>query len=280
MPFFAPDPGEVDRFYSQPGMAEQEPHARLVSGRHRTLHADGQQSESPDGARAQSQLSAASPIRAKASPGDEAAGLLEGRRQAHAVHRQGRVQPGEGGDPVLEQVPAGLLRRVRHHLRQLRPGGADGRHGRAATHARRWSSRASACRPPWRPRSSTWASTCSTRWSAASRSARASCARRSPSRIDQEEYISIFRNGRGIAAQGPIPPGIFGYPRRRGRASIATCTTGSTASRSASPIEAAQEAAGRGGLSRRHRRKHRQAADHLLRQHRRRRRAPRPRSTG
>lgn len=29
--------------------------------------------------------------------------------------------------------------------------------------------------------------------------------------IDQEEFISIFSNGRGIAAQGPIPPGIFGY---------------------------------------------------------------------
>ncbi len=29
--------------------------------------------------------------------------------------------------------------------------------------------------------------------------------------IDQEEYISIFQNGRGIAAQGPIPPGIFGH---------------------------------------------------------------------
>ncbi|MFQ5543041.1 MAG: ABC transporter substrate-binding protein [Nitrospiria bacterium] len=29
--------------------------------------------------------------------------------------------------------------------------------------------------------------------------------------IDQEESISIFRNGRGIAMQGPLPPGIFGY---------------------------------------------------------------------
>ena len=29
--------------------------------------------------------------------------------------------------------------------------------------------------------------------------------------IDQEEYISIFQNGRGIAAQGALPPGIFGY---------------------------------------------------------------------
>jgi oligopeptide transport system substrate-binding protein len=29
--------------------------------------------------------------------------------------------------------------------------------------------------------------------------------------IDYDEYIAIFRNGRGIVAQGPIPPGIFGH---------------------------------------------------------------------
>ena len=29
--------------------------------------------------------------------------------------------------------------------------------------------------------------------------------------LDYEEYIAIFRNGRGIPAQGPIPPGIYGY---------------------------------------------------------------------
>ncbi len=29
--------------------------------------------------------------------------------------------------------------------------------------------------------------------------------------VDYEEYISIFTNGRGVPAQGPIPPGIFGY---------------------------------------------------------------------
>jgi ABC-type transport system substrate-binding protein len=29
--------------------------------------------------------------------------------------------------------------------------------------------------------------------------------------VDYEDYISIFRNGRGIAAQGVIPPGIFGH---------------------------------------------------------------------
>ncbi|MFC5301007.1 ABC transporter substrate-binding protein [Azospira restricta] len=29
--------------------------------------------------------------------------------------------------------------------------------------------------------------------------------------VDQEEFISIFMNGRGIPAQGALPPGIFGY---------------------------------------------------------------------
>ncbi|KPJ94215.1 MAG: peptide ABC transporter substrate-binding protein [Gammaproteobacteria bacterium SG8_11] len=36
--------------------------------------------------------------------------------------------------------------------------------------------------------------------------------------IDYEEFISIFLNGRGIAAQGPLPPGLFGY--REGEAGI------------------------------------------------------------
>ncbi len=36
--------------------------------------------------------------------------------------------------------------------------------------------------------------------------------------IDQEEFISIFRNGRAIPAQGPIAPGIIGY--REGEAGL------------------------------------------------------------
>lgn len=36
--------------------------------------------------------------------------------------------------------------------------------------------------------------------------------------IDYEEFISIFSNGRGIPAQGPVPPGIFGF--REGEAGI------------------------------------------------------------
>lgn len=36
--------------------------------------------------------------------------------------------------------------------------------------------------------------------------------------IDIEEFVSIFQNGRGVAAQGPIPPGIFGA--REGEAGV------------------------------------------------------------
>lgn len=36
--------------------------------------------------------------------------------------------------------------------------------------------------------------------------------------VDFEEYINIFANGRGVPAQGPLPPGLFGY--RDGEAGI------------------------------------------------------------
>lgn len=36
--------------------------------------------------------------------------------------------------------------------------------------------------------------------------------------VNYDEYVTIFQNGRGIPAQGPIPPGIFGY--RDGAAGI------------------------------------------------------------
>jgi ABC-type oligopeptide transport system substrate-binding subunit len=29
--------------------------------------------------------------------------------------------------------------------------------------------------------------------------------------VDFEEFVSIFANGRGVPAQGPVPPGIFGH---------------------------------------------------------------------
>ena len=53
--------------------------------------------------------------------------------------------------------------------------------------------------------------------------------------IDFEEHISIFENGRGIAAQGPMPPGIFGY--RRGRGGINPVVYDWVTARKCKPIE-------------------------------------------
>ena len=115
MPFFAPVPLEADRFYSQPGMAEKNitldwypvgtgpymltdnnPNRRMVLERNPNFRGETYPCEG--------------------EPGDRAGGPAGRRRQADAVHRQGRVQPGEGNHPLLEQVSAGLLRRFRHQF--------------------------------------------------------------------------------------------------------------------------------------------------------------------
>ena len=48
-------------------------------------------------------------------------------RQGASATRQGGVYARTGEHPILEQIPAGLLRCFRRLLRQFRPGGADGR---------------------------------------------------------------------------------------------------------------------------------------------------------
>ena len=64
-------------------------------------------------------------------------------------------------------------------------------------------------------------------------SVRASCQALSIA-VDQEEFISIFMNGRGIAAMSPVPPGIFGHGD--GAAGInPVVTTGKAMRRTAPP---------------------------------------------
>jgi len=58
--------------------------------------------------------------------------------------------------------------------------------------------------------------------------------------VDYEEFISIFQNGRGIPAQSPLPPGIFGY--RAGKDGVNTVVyawNGREARRK--PVEAAKK---------------------------------------
>jgi ABC-type transport system substrate-binding protein len=111
------------------GHGRAQPEPRLVAHRHRPLHAGREQPQRPHGAGPQPQFPGrALPLRGRARrPGGGPAGRL---RQADPLHRQGGVQPREGEHPGLEQVSAGLLRRLRRVVRQLRPGRADGRAGR------------------------------------------------------------------------------------------------------------------------------------------------------
>jgi oligopeptide transport system substrate-binding protein len=108
MPFFAPVPWEAEKFFHQPGMA----------ARNFTLD------WWPVGT-GPYMLTENNP---------NARMVLE--RKEHAVHRALGLQPGEGGDPVLEQVSAGLLRQLGHRLGPVRPGGAHRGRRRGHAHAR------------------------------------------------------------------------------------------------------------------------------------------------
>ena len=130
MPFFAPLPWEADRLLqpARPGRQEHQP--GLVPGRHRAVHADRERPEPAHGAGAQSAVSR------RALPHGWRTGRRRRwpagrRRQADAVHRPGRVQPGAREHPGVDQVPAGLLRPLGGRPGQLRPGREPGRRGRA-----------------------------------------------------------------------------------------------------------------------------------------------------
>ncbi len=58
--------------------------------------------------------------------------------------------------------------------------------------------------------------------------------------VDYEEYISIFQNGRGIPAQGPLPPGIFGFRDGKGGINPTAYTWDGNQPRR-KPIEAARQ---------------------------------------
>lgn len=209
MPFFAPMPREADRFYAQPGMRERNltldwypvgtgafwlrennPNLRMVLERNPNFHGERYPTNG--------------------MPGDEAAGLLAdaGRalpfidRAVYSLEKESipywnkflqgyydssgissdafdqAIQFGAQGEAVLAETMAEkgieLLTAVETSIFYLGFNMRDPVVG--------------------------------------GESERARLLRRAISiAVDYEEYISIFANGRGIAAQGPIPPGIFGH---------------------------------------------------------------------
>ena len=83
--------------------------------------------------------------------------------------------------------------------------------------------------------------------------------------IDWEEHIAIFEHGQGVAAQGPLPPALFGY-REDGPAAFNPVATSGVGRQAGAPLDRrGEEAARRGRLSRRPRRQDRQAAGAQLR---------------
>ena len=129
MPFFAPVPLEADRFFGQPGMAEK----NLTLDWYPVGTGPYMLTENnPNRAWCSSAIpiSTARPIPPKGEPEDAAAGLLADAGKPLPFIDKVVFTLREGRHPVLEQVPAGLLRRLRHRLGHLRPGGALSR-GRA-----------------------------------------------------------------------------------------------------------------------------------------------------
>jgi oligopeptide transport system substrate-binding protein len=209
MPFFAPVPREVDRFYSMPGMAEKnltldwypvgtgpfmltrnDPNSRMVLERNPNFHGES--------------------YPCVGEPGDEAAGLLadcgkplpfldkavfsrekeaipywnkflQGYYDASGISSDSfdqAVRLGVGGDVRLtdEMRDKGirLLTSVRPSVFYMGFNMLDPVVGGLSEEATKLRQALSIA-------------------------------------IDQEEFISIFMNGRGIAATSPLPPGIFGY---------------------------------------------------------------------
>ena len=270
MPFFAPVPMEADRFFGQPGMAkknltldwypvgtgpymltENNPNRAMVLERNPNFRGETY----PD----------------EGEPGDAAAGLLADAGKTAAVHRQARVHARKGRHSALEQVSAGLLRRFRHQLPT-----PSTRRCVSASRARRPS--ADSMREQGIQLSTSVA--VSTYYmgfnmldpvvgggaDAASRERARKLRQAISIAVDYEEYISIFQNGRGIPAQSPMPPGIFGF--RDGEAGINPVVYDWDGRRGAAQADrSGEEAAGRSRLSERHRCQDRHAAGAVLRCH-------------
>ena len=213
MPFFAPVPREVDRFFGQPGMAEKNltldwypvgtgpymltennPNRRMVLERNPNFHGETYPCEGEPGDRAAGLLADCGkplPLIDKAVFSREKESIpywnkfLQGYYDASGISSDSfdqAVRFNVGGDVQLsdEMRAKGirLLTSVRlstfymgFNMLDAVVGGKDGISSERSAKLRQALSIA----------------------------------------IDQEEFISIFMNGRGIAAMSPLPPGIFGY---------------------------------------------------------------------
>ena len=216
MPFFAPVPREVDRFYSQPGMAEKNltldwypvgtgpyrltennPNRRMVLERNPNFRGQAYPCDGEDGDRAAGLLDDCGqplPHIDKVVFSRETESIpywnkfLQGYYDASGIASESfdqAVRFGAGGDVQLSDE---MRERGIRLLTSVRPslfymgfnmldatlGGKGGAGNDTPERARKLRQALSIA-------------------------------------VDEEEFISVFMNGRGIPAMGPIPPGIFGF---------------------------------------------------------------------
>ena len=216
MPFFAPVPREVDYFYSQPGMQEKnltldwypvgtgpyvltenDPNGRMVLERNPNFHGETYPCEGEAGDRAAGLLDDCGtplPRIDKVVFSRETESIpywnkfMQGYYDASGIASESfdqAVRFGAGGDVQLsdEMRARGirLLTSVRpsifywgFNMLDATVGGAPGDGSVGPERARKLRQALSIA-------------------------------------VDQEEFISVFMNGRGVPAMGPVPPGLFGY---------------------------------------------------------------------
>ena len=209
MPFFAPVPREVDRFYSQPGMAEKNltldwypvgtgpyllaennPNSRMVLARNPNYHGETYPCVGEPGDRAEGLLDDCGkplPLIDKAVFSREKESIpywnkfLQGYYDASGISSDSfdqAVRINVGGDVQLsdEMRDRGirLLTSVRASTFYMGFNMLDHVVGGLGAAQRKLRQALSIA-------------------------------------VDEEEFISIFMNGRGIAAMSPLPPGIFGH---------------------------------------------------------------------
>lgn len=209
MPFFSPVPAEVDRFYSQPGMAEKNltldwypvgagPYMLTVNNPNRQMVLERNPNFPGE------------PYPSEGEPGDEAAGLLK-----------------DAGKPMpfIDKVVLSLEKEAIPYWNKFLQGYYDVS-GITSDNFDQVVQLSGTGEPQLTPTMERQGIRLQTSVAptigyigfnmqdpvVGGDSERARKLRQAISiAMDEEESISIFRNGRGIAAQGPIPPGIFGY---------------------------------------------------------------------
>jgi ABC-type transport system substrate-binding protein len=216
MPFFAPMPWEADRFYSQPGLAAKNitldwypigtgPYMLTVNDPNRRM------------VLLRNPLFRGEPYPADGEPGDAAAGLLADAGRPMPFIDRAVFSLERESIPVWTKFLQGYYDRSavgQDSFDQVVNLGAGGE--LALTEAMRARG--------MRLNSSVTASVYYTGFNMLDEVVGGYDAKHRALRqaiaiaIDQEESIAIFQNGLGLAMQGPLPPGIFGY--RDGAAGI------------------------------------------------------------